>query len=159
MDVDASRTVAVAGSRPADLGEIEGLLALTGLSADGVPESLNGFVLVREHGRLVATACLEEHGSEGLLRSVATLPDRRGRGLAGMLVGVLLERARAKGYRAVYLLTNGAEAYFERFGFRRIERQAVPSGVREAGQFRSQTCAASVVMVFELSSRTVEKEA
>jgi amino-acid N-acetyltransferase len=157
--VDATRIATVAGSRPADLGEIEGLLALTGLSADGVPESLSGFVVARENGRLVATACLEEHGNEGLLRSVATLPDRRGHGLAGTLVGVLLERARSRGHHAVYLLTNGAEAYFERFGFRRIERQAVPSGVREAGQFRNQTCAASVVMVFELSPRTVEKEA
>ena len=151
--------VTVTDAQSADLGEIEGLLTLSGLSPEGVAESLAGFVVALENGRLVATAGLEEHGAAGLLRSVATAPDRRGRGLAQRLVGTLLERARSREYDAVYLLTSGAEAYFERFGFRRIDRQAVPSGVRGAGQFTNQTCASSAVMVLELNPRAIEKEA
>jgi amino-acid N-acetyltransferase len=140
----------IAGAQPAELGEIRGLLASAGLSLEGVAGSLGGFLLAREDGRLVATACLEDHGTSGLLRSVATVPDRRGRGLAACLVRSLIQRAQARGHEMVYLLTTTAQGYFERFGFRRIERTEVRPEMLEAGQFKGQRCESSVVMVLDL---------
>jgi amino-acid N-acetyltransferase len=140
----------IAGAQRADLPDIYSLLDAAGLTRDGVEEGLDGFVAAREGNRLVAVACLETHGTAGLLRSVATVPDRRNRGFAGRLVETLIERSRGRKHDAIYLLTDTAPEYFERRGFRRIERAEVPAAVRAAGQFTGQTCESATVMVLEL---------
>jgi amino-acid N-acetyltransferase len=148
----------IADATPDDLAGIERLLEATGLSTAGTTGSLPEFVVAREHGRVVAAACLEPHGTVGLLRSVATAADARNRGLATRMVTVLLNRASARGYRAVYLLTDTAERYFARFGFRRLARAQVSPEVRQAGQFQSQTCASAVTMGLGLTGGSIEQE-
>ncbi|MDR7417609.1 MAG: arsenic resistance N-acetyltransferase ArsN2 [Armatimonadota bacterium] len=132
---------------PADVADVGALLTAARLSQEGVNRNVSGFVVAREGRRLVAAACLERHGDAGLLRSVVTAPDRRGQGLAARLIETLLDRARVAGCQTVYLLTDTAEAYFARRGFRRVERGQVPYAIRESEQFRSRTCASAAVMM------------
>ncbi len=148
----------VADAEPEDLEEIRALLREAGLNDDGVDGCLAGFIVAREGPRLIATACLEDCGAAGLLRSVAVVPDRRRRGLAAGLVLTLLGRSASKGHGAVYLLTSTAQGYFERFGSTHIERSQVSPAVQETGQFRSQVCASSAVMVRE-PGRAAAREA
>lgn len=61
----------VADAEPEDLEEIRALLREAGLNDDGVDGCLAGFIVAREGPRLIATACLEDCGAAGLLRSVA----------------------------------------------------------------------------------------
>lgn len=147
----------IADAQAADLHEICALLAAAGLSTEGiadvVPDRLAGFIVAREDGRLVATAGLEDHGEAGVLRSVAVVPDRRNRGLASALVGSLVERSRSRGHGAVYLLTDAAEPYFARFGFRRIDRSQVAPAVAGSRQFTGETCACATAMVLEFDAR------
>jgi SAM-dependent methyltransferase len=71
----------VAGAGPADLDEIRTLLREAGLSDEGVDQCLGGFLVAREGARLIATACLEDCGTAGLLRSVAVASDLQESGL------------------------------------------------------------------------------
>ncbi|MDQ7840468.1 MAG: arsenite methyltransferase [bacterium] len=114
-----------------------------------MPEHLDGFLIVCEDGRLVATAGLEDHGTVGILRSVAVVPGCRGRGVAATLVRAIIGRSHAKGHEALYLLTNAAEFYFERFGFQRVERAQVHPAGLASGQFVEKACEQSTVMVLE----------
>lgn len=136
---------------PDDLSDVLVLLAASGLGTDGVPEHIADFLVVREGRRLVATAALEDYGVAGLLRSVAVAADRRGWGLGRYLAHALIERARQRGHAAVYLLTDTAEAYFRRIGFRPIDRSAVRPAVLASAQFQGETCSSSVAMVLEFA--------
>ena len=149
---------AIAGGNPADLDEIRALLESVGLSAAGVTDHLGGFLVVREGSRVVAAAGLEDHGSAGLLRSVAVTPDRREQGLASRLVDGLIERSRTLGHAALYLRTATAERYFERFGFRRVDLAAVAPGVLRSARFQGEWCASSATMVLEFSQNRVREE-
>lgn len=65
-------------------------------------------------------------------RMLAVHPDGRGRGVGRALVGTVLDRARAEGYRGVALSTGAsmriAHGLYERFGFRRApERDWKPN--------------------------------
>ncbi|MDR7555612.1 MAG: arsenic resistance N-acetyltransferase ArsN2 [Armatimonadota bacterium] len=142
---EARWTLAAAG--PQDLDEICALLASSGLPAEGVADHLDGVLVVRDAGRLVATAGLEDYGDAGLLRSVAVAPTHRGRGLGRALVAALLARARARGHAEVYLLTTTAAGYFARLGFRPTTREAVRPSVQRSAEWHLACCASSVVMV------------
>ena len=54
---------------------------------------------------------MELYDDAGLLRSLATAPDRRGEGLGWMLADAALGRARARGCRRVYLITENASDF------------------------------------------------
>lgn len=149
---------AIAGGKPADLDEILAMLESVGLSAAGVTDHLGGFLVVREGNRVVAAAGLEDHGSAGLLRSVAVTPDRRDRGLASQLVRILIARSRALGHAALYLRTTTAERYFERFGFQRVEQADVIPDVLRSAQFQDGWCRSSVIMALRFDSNTPRKE-
>ena len=81
--------------------------------------------------------CLEQAAPYALLRSVVVRRDHRGRGLAKRITGYLLHRAESQGVAAVYLLTETAQDFFAKLGFRRVEREAVPAAVRRTRQFAS----------------------
>jgi len=143
----------VTSAAPTDLDGIRALLEAVGLSSHGVAAGLAGFVVAREGGRIVATARLDSHGTAGVLRSVATAPDRRGRGLTARVVKHVLGRSWAQGHHAVYLLTTDAAGYFRRLGFLQTDRAAVPDAVLASEQFRSAACASAVIMVLRRPAR------
>lgn len=141
---------------PADLDAVRALLAGAGLPTDGVPALLaahaESFVVAEAgEGALVGVGGLEIRGDDALLRSVAVRPEWRGRGLGEALVHRLLFDAERRGLRALYLLTTTAERWFPRFGFRLVERAAVPASVRDTVEFRSACPASAVAMELPLS--------
>lgn len=153
MIIDKNRPMPTRESAvPADRDAVAQLLTATGLDASDLSTHLGGFLVVRDRGRVVACACLEDHGRVGLLRSVATDHAYRSRGLARALVGDLLARARARGHRTVYLLTTGAAGYFARFGFRAVDRGQVAPEALASPQFWAAACASATVMALNLGA-------
>ncbi len=144
--------------RPADLGDVHALLRRVGLSIEGGAGRITDFLIAREDSRLIAVAALEDHGTAGLLRSVAVAPERQNWGLARYLTNALVERARSRGHAAVYLLTQNAELYFRRYGFRPISRNEVRPSVLASEQFQEESCASSTVMVLDLTEGPSPKE-
>lgn len=134
-------------TRPEDLAAALELLKAANLPVSGVEEWFDRFVVAEHGGAIVGVAGLEVYGTDGLLRSVAVSADWRGRGLGGALTEEILGRSAQEGITALYLLTETAEGFFPRHGFRRIERDDASEGIRASSEFRDLCPASAVVMV------------
>jgi amino-acid N-acetyltransferase len=134
---------------PRDAEAVEALLSASHLPLDGVRAALECFVVAEEGGRLVGVAGIERcgGGEHALLRSVAVDSEWRSKGLGRTLVSRAIALAEERGASALYLLTTTAEQYFPSFGFRTIERNAVPEDVRGTAEFRDACPASATVMV------------
>jgi amino-acid N-acetyltransferase len=117
-----------------DLPAVFSLLEEGGLPKAGLWEHLRTILVARECGEVVGSAALELHGEAALLRSVAVRRELRSRGLGRQLSGAALELASQHGAKAVYLLTEGAEDFFARLGFRQVSRAEVEQASPEVSR-------------------------
>lgn len=93
---------------------------------------------------------LELHGASALLRSLVVHPDVRLTGIGKMLVEHAETQARARGVRAMYLLTTTAAGFFQRRGYTLAARETAPSGIRTTREFADICPASSAFMVKHL---------
>ena len=129
-----------------DLGPIERLLVASGLPLDGARDAFATGVVARQRGEIVGAAAVEPFGHAGLLRSVVVEPALRGTGIGGTLVESSEMLAHDLGIDALYLLTETAERWFERRGYRAIERDVVPEAVRGSIEFTTACSTTAVAM-------------
>lgn len=139
-------------ARPGDHAAVLGLLERAHLPLAGVPAGLDHFIVDEVDGRVVGAIGLEHYGDGALLRSAVVDPGLRGLGVGARLVAQLLGHAREHGIQDIYLLTTTAEEWFHRFGFRRVERDAVPATVRTSVEFREACPASAAVMRMSLAA-------
>jgi protein-tyrosine-phosphatase/N-acetylglutamate synthase-like GNAT family acetyltransferase len=135
---------AIAPAGPEDVPAIEALLEGAGLPLDGLADA--HLAVARRAGAIAGIAGIERHGRHGLLRSVAVAPAHRGARLAEALVADRVTWARSDGADAVSLLTTGADRYFERLGFARIDRAELALWVRGSTQLAIPACSTAVAM-------------
>jgi amino-acid N-acetyltransferase len=100
--------------------------------------------------RVVGCAALELYGCVALLRSVAAARDLRGTGLGWRLTEAALELFRHLDVEEAYLLTETADLFFPRFGFRPILRSEVPRSIQRSVEFTSACPASARAMVLDL---------
>lgn len=141
----------IRSARPSDLPAVLALLEAHALPGEGVAEWLDHYLVAESDTGISGVAGLELYADGALLRSVAVAGEQRGRGLGGRLVGLALERARAAGVPAVWLLTTTADAWFPRYGFRVAGRETAPPGVSGSIEFREACPASAVAMVLDLT--------
>lgn len=133
--------------QPFHLSAIETLLAGNALPVDDLGElDLSLFLFEGTADRADAVGGLESLGDVALLRSVAVSEALRGQGRARAIVAALETLAGRSGFRALYLLTESAERYFEGLGYARVDRADVPDAVRSSRQFASLCPDDAVVM-------------
>jgi N-acetylglutamate synthase-like GNAT family acetyltransferase/SAM-dependent methyltransferase len=137
--------VTIGPAKGEDLSEIQKLLAEVELPAD-VESHLPDFLVARHDGRVVGCIGMERNGSDALFRSLAVDPPYRGLVLGRRLYEALEEWARQRGVKRAYLLTNTIEPLAESWGFRRIDRDQVPSAIQETSEFQGGCCASAVPM-------------
>jgi N-acetylglutamate synthase-like GNAT family acetyltransferase/SAM-dependent methyltransferase len=128
-----------------DLPAIEALVTEVGLPAD-VASHFSDFLVARHQGRIVGCVGMEVHGSDALFRSLAVSPAYRGAGVGRRLYEALVGKGRDKGVERAYLLTTTIASLAESWGFRRIERDQVPAGIKGSTQFLGACCASAVAM-------------
>jgi N-acetylglutamate synthase-like GNAT family acetyltransferase/DNA-binding MarR family transcriptional regulator len=127
---------------------VQRLLTGAGLPDTGLGRFPAGWVVVHDpEGEVAATACIERHDSDALLRSVAVRPELRGRGMGRRVVEAALAAASAGGVDRIYLLTTDAAEFFASLGFSPIERSAVPEAVSSSESFAQERCASAQAMV------------
>ena len=131
-----------------------GLLAAANLpSADLSDEQLTEFFFCGPAAMPSALIGLEIYGRTALLRSLVVNAGHRSAGLGSALVRRAEQHAVANGVRALYLLTSTAEPFFERCGFRRIDRREAPPSIQSTREFADLCPASSAFMIKQLQQR------
>ena len=148
LSIPAVSKVEAAASR--DLGAIRALLEACGLPTSDLVSASPQFVVIRDAGRIVAAGALERFGPAALLRSIVVASDQRDQGLGRQLTRELEHRAVSSGISQLILLTETAAEFFERQGYRVIERTAAPAAVQRSAEFshlcpRSATCMVKIL--------------
>ncbi len=146
VPAERARRVEIAPAVEGDKLSMAALLREADLDSDFEPDVITELLVARDGAEVIGCAALEVRGPDALLRSLAVSPAWRGRGLGEQLANALLERARARGLRRAFLLTKTIPGLAERWGFRRVERGAIPEAVRHSAQFAGDGCASAVAM-------------
>ena len=139
--------------RQAALSELTELLTLLNecdLPLQGVAEHLGGFLVARDERALLGVVGLERYGDVGLLRSLAVSPEARGRGMGVKLVEALMDGARKRNMRTLYLLTETAEGFFPRFGFEKIPRASLDARLEASRELQGVCAETAVAMRVEV---------
>ena len=136
--------------RDTEHAAVDALIAAAGLPLDGIESWRAHQLVTRDRGGIAATAALEIHGADAVLRSVAVAADRRGEGLGDAVVRAALVHARSAGVATVYLLTETAPEFFRRFGFEVVERAAAPPAIQESVEYCGVCPATATAMQLNL---------
>jgi len=140
----------IEAARPSDLAAVLALLTRAGLPQEGLTELLSTMVVAREAGQVIGCAALEVYGTVALLRSVTVDTVHRSRGLGQQLVYAQLKEVRKLGVQEVYLLTETAQDYFPRFGFRPIDRSVVSPAIHASVEWTSACPVSAQAMVLPM---------
>lgn len=135
LRMNAAPAVRLATER--DAPAIRALLEACSLPTADLMTARPDFVVASEGLKLVGVGGVQRFGRVGLIRSVAVPADRRGSGLGLALVRAVEQQARESGISQLVLLTETARIFFERQGYRVIERATVPEPVKASEEFRS----------------------
>ena len=119
-----------------DAGPIHAILepyALDGVllprSVAELCENVRDFVVAEEEGRIAGCGALHLYGTHlAEIRSIAVLPQCKGRGVGRALVNALLEEARRHTVSCVCLFTRTPE-FFGRLGFEVARRELLPDKI------------------------------
>lgn len=95
-----------------DYDNVAALLSSQQPPIEEIDRARSHFFVAKEEGTIMAVIGLKVYGSLGLLRSMATDPAHRNKGIASMLVIELINYAKQKVIQEVFLLAETAETYF-----------------------------------------------
>ncbi len=135
-------TITLRQANTADWPAIEALLQANALPLDGAREHLSTFVVAMSGREVVGCAGAEPRADVALLRSVAVAPGLHHRGIGRQMVSMVLQEARRRNFKAVYLLTTTARDYFQRLGFAPADRATAPDALKRSAEFQG-ACPAS----------------
>jgi amino-acid N-acetyltransferase len=126
------------------------------LAAEGLPvmdltdAHLEHFFYTGPDGSPTALVGLEMYAADALLRSLVVVPHARTQGLGSAIVRHAEDYAAARHVQAIYLLTTTAESFFERQGYRRVDRTQAPPSIQSTREFASLCPASSAFMTKRL---------
>ena len=123
--------------RPAlesDLDDVLGLLIDEDLNTEGVHEAIGNFVVAYDGDELIGCGGAEPHQFVALIRSIVVHEESRGSRVGRRIVRELLDRLSARGLREFYLVTEHAEGYFRKRGFKPCDRDEVHPQVQESSE-------------------------
>ncbi len=119
----------------ADYDTVARLLESASLPTLGVADHFSNFLVVENSNGIVGAIGLEVYDDVGLLRSAVVDASMQNKGVGSLLYENLLRHAKTLGVRRLILLTNTAEKYFEKKGFRRIDQNSVTGPIRQSAEF------------------------
>lgn len=111
------------------------LLKASGLPADDLNYEKDLLVGYYEGDELVGTGALEVYGDYALLRSLSVKLGIRGKSVGTTITEFLIEEARKKQLKAIYLLTEKAREFFLKKDFVDTTREAVPMALNASSEF------------------------
>jgi amino-acid N-acetyltransferase len=134
-----------------ELSQLLDLLETSKLPFRDIRLEGNLFKIYRDAtGKLLGTGGLEFYDHSALIRSVAVVESERGKSTGKQIVQDLLEQAKVRSIKSVYLLTETAPGFFEKLGFRNVSRESVPDAVKASSEFSSVCPTSAACMEFSL---------
>ncbi|MEW6511015.1 MAG: arsenic resistance N-acetyltransferase ArsN2 [Bacteroidota bacterium] len=130
-----SRPFLIRPAAQTDLDTLHALLAEASLPVAGVDEHYRTFLVAERDGELVGAIGVELYGETALLRSAVVAPAWRNAGIGSALFAQIVALARKHAVRRLILLTETAEEYFRRKGFRTIDAATVTGPVTGSVEF------------------------
>jgi amino-acid N-acetyltransferase len=128
-------------------------LELSKLPTDALETNSANFYMAEQEGEIVGTAAFEFYDWDALLRSVAIIPRLRNKGIGSQLVEFMEDEARNRQVKSIVLLTETARTFFERKGYRVVDRGSISNKTLAASSEFVYACSASAVcMVKNLRS-------
>ncbi len=98
-------------------------------SLEAIYDTLRNFLVADVDGEVLGCVAVEIAWADlAEVKSLAVAPHAIGRGLGDALVRAAIDDARKLGVRRLFALTY-VDAFFARFGFKRIDRKQLPSKV------------------------------
>ncbi len=131
-------------SNEADFTSFCALLNSSGLPVIDLDFKKDLLIGYTEDGVMVGTGGLEIYGEYGLLRSLSVKLGTRGKALGTAITEYIIQQARKRNLKGIYLLTETAHGFFLRKGFIDIAREEVPEPLKASSEF-SYVCGASAV--------------
>lgn len=128
------------------------LLEACGLEVSDIHEAQSLYFGAKQGGLLVGVIGLELYGDAGLVRSMAVEAASRGQGIARALYRHLEDVARECGAEKLFLLTETAQGFFQKAGFRGVERQEAPLAISATRQFAALCPVSAALMSLRLTS-------
>ena len=147
---DEYAKITIGHTKPDDMSDILDLLRECELPSEGLAAHQATTLLARSNDEIVGCAALELHQEYALLRSVAVKQSHRNQSAGQLLVSASLKLASRHSIIMVYLLTETAEAFFEKFGFKPVPRSDVPGKVQRSVEFTSLCPETATVMAISL---------
>lgn len=128
--------------RPARTGDVRGIRRLIDSYVEEgrivrkplveIFEAMQEFLVAEHDGQIIACGALHVMWEDlGEIRTMAVSPDHLHRGLGGIILEMLIDRARALGLSRLFCLTFETD-FFGRHGFQAIAEAPVSSQVYEA---------------------------
>ena len=114
---------------------------------DITAEKLRHFLVCESNGAgLVGCVGIEIFDGAGLLRSLAVASPYRSKGWGSAALSEIEALARSAHLHRLYLLTTTAAEFFERRGYSRADRAAVPKAIAACSEFASLCPASATCM-------------
>jgi len=135
--------------RPAsdsDLSDIVKLLQNNDLPITDITNSDIQLFVGTYNNVLVGVIGIEIYSSTGLLRSLAVDDSFKKLNIGTTLINRLFNNSKLRNIKDVYLLTETAEKYFEKFNFQSIDRSNVPDIIMETQEFKEICPVSATVM-------------
>jgi arsenate reductase (thioredoxin) len=139
-------TFTIQPAQATDLAAIITLLQQNKLPVEDIANGQQQFWIIKDGDTTAGLIGIEIYGNYGLLRSMATAEAYRNKGIAATLVKGLFDFAKKQKLTEIYLLTETAEKYFEKKGFIKTNRNAVPEEIKQSKEFGHVCPATATVM-------------
>lgn len=130
-----SHDIIIQYAKITDLPAIQALLRLVNLPTQDIQAHLTNYLVLLKSDKVFGTIGLEIYGSVALLRSLAVHPSLRGQGYGLKLFNMMHIEVRKKKIQELFLLTETAELFFSRLGFRKVSRDSVPIPIQHSSEF------------------------
>jgi amino-acid N-acetyltransferase len=142
----------IRAARPEEVGAVLSLLGRNGLPDAGLIDHTENLLVAVVDGEFRGAAAVEHYGETALLRSVVVEEESRSEGLGTELALASLDLAASKGAHDIYLLTESAEGFFARLGFRPLARELAPESVKDCVEFRLACPETAVLLHLDLAA-------
>jgi amino-acid N-acetyltransferase len=140
---------------PDNAGEIEKVLISSGLPSAGISAHLGHFIIATSNSSVIGVVGVEVYSGVGLLRSLAVLPEARGKWIGKELCSRAIAHAHTENIFELYLLTTTAEGFFAKRGFKQIERTHVPELVQASVEFKKLCPKSAICMKMQMSEQPI----